>query len=786
MGLAMGGMDEWTGVRSGMAKIRFPRQISIPPAAELGRLGVRYLQSDLRHDAMAGATVAVMGVPQAMAYALIAGLPPVYGLYTSIVTCIVAALFGSSNHLVTGPTNALCMVILSLTAHLPAKYGVSLIEIVFLLTFMTGLIQLAFGLLKMGGIVRYVSNSVVVGFTAGAGILIAVNQLKNIMGVSLEAHAERFHEVLLATLSLIPEANPRAVFIGLFTAGVVILLRKYYPKLPGALLSVIGAGLIAYMAGWHQIDPGAGRIEIVRDIQPITSQLNEFHLPELIRHPNYELTRELGTGALALAILGLIEAASIARAVASASGQRLNFTREFIGQGSSNIIGSFFSSFAASGSFTRTAVCYQSGGRTRMAAVFSAFWTAVTLLLFAPFANYIPKASLAGLLVVIAYSMIDKERLKLTWRSGAHSRLVLGGTLASTLVLPLEYAIFVGVFLAIVLLLRVTSTTDLTQLVQHPDSGFEEVPFNRAAPSEVVTVNMEGDLYFAAVEDLDYELARCLTPQTRVVVLRMKRLRAVGSTAMAILAHYYEILTKRGIHLVACGIEDDLKRVMTGSGLRNKIGEQNIFYADNKLFQSTELALARAWSIVQMERRRAKGDGALIAKSSGITADSLMNRKCIRFGNQHQLREAIWLMSEMYRRSTTFAAPPLFLQDMEGRLAGKLHAGVILHEMARNLGDDPAAIRDDEELGNRLAKSFSRPISELAETDVPMAHPGDSLVDLLNKATSSKTTVLPVCDPEHRILGLVDEGEITRALAGVLNLKNSPSEGPGEIREVET
>jgi SulP family sulfate permease len=190
-----------------------------------------------------------MGVPQAMAYALIAGLPPVYGLYTSIATCIVAALMGSSNHLVTGPTNALCMVILSLTAHLPAKYGISLIEIVFLLTFMTGLIQLAFGLLKMGGIVRYVSNSVVVGFTAGAGILIAINQLKNVLGVSLQVHAERFHEVLIATLSMLPEANLRALFIGLFTMAAVILLKRLNPKLPGALMAVVGAGLISYLLG---------------------------------------------------------------------------------------------------------------------------------------------------------------------------------------------------------------------------------------------------------------------------------------------------------------------------------------------------------------------------------------------------------------------------------------------------------------------------------------------------------------------------------------------------------
>jgi SulP family sulfate permease len=737
--------------------------------------GFHYGKSDLRHDAMAGLTVAVMGVPQAMAYALIAGLPPVYGLYTSIVSCIVAALSGSSNHLVTGPTNALCMVILSLTAHLPAKYGVSLIEIVFLLTLMTGLIQMAFGFLKMGGIVRYVSNSVVVGFTAGAGILIAINQLKNVLGVKLEVHAERVHEVFMATMAMIPEANLRAVGIGVLTIAVVIVLKKVSGKLPGALIAVIVAGVLSFAMGWHSPELGSGKVEIVRDIQPITGTLNRLHLPELVAHPNYELTRELGAGALALALLGLIEAASIARAVASSSGQRLNFTREFIGQGAGNVVGSFFSCFAGSGSFTRTAVCYQSGGRTRMAAVFSAFWTALTVLLLADLANFIPKASLAGLLIVIAYSMIEKERLKLTWRSGANSRLVLGGTLASTLILPLEYAIFVGVFLSIVLLLRVTGSTDLTQLVQAPDSGFEEIPFNRA--------NMEGDLYFAAVEDLDYELVRCLTPKTRVVVLRMKRLRAVGSTAMAILAHYYELLDGRGIYLVVCGIEEQLIKVMTGSGLRQQIGEQNIFYADNKLFQSTELALARAWSIVEMERRREKPVPEVAKRATQLpAADVIMTRKCVRFGNQHQLREAVWLMSQMYRRIRSFTARPLFLQDMEGRLAGELQTRTILAEMARHLKGKE--LPDDETLGAQLAESFSRPISDLAETQLPVIKASDSILDIIKKSVKSTSCVVPVCDEERRIMGIIDEGQMIRALGNVLHLDDNVAETSSENPEI--
>ncbi len=634
----------------------------------------RYLRQDARGDAVAGLTVAVMGVPQGMAYALIAGLPPVYGIYTAIIPCAIAAIFGSSRHLVTGPTNALCMLILSLTAHLPKKYGVDLFEVVLYLSFLTGLFQVAFGALRMGGIVRYVSQSVVIGFTAGAGILIAVNQLKNLLGVDISAvHAERSYEVLTETLARVPETNLYALGIGLGTAALVIAIPKISPRIPAALLAILIAGATAYLLGWD--DPESViRIEIVRDMSPISGGFPPFHAPVLLGSFDYELTRELGIGALALSVLGLIEAGSIARAIASRSGQRLNYNREFAAQGAAKVVGSFFSCFASSGSFTRSAVNFKAGGRTRGAATFSAVWTAVALLALGPIANYIPKASLAGLVIVIAYSMVDKRRLGLSWRTGRNSRIVLVGTLGSTLILPLEYAIFAGVSLSIVLLLRTIGRTDLTELVPREGGGFDEVPFNRAAPTPVVTVNMSGALYFAAAEDLDHEMLQCITPKTRVVVLRMKRLRAVGGTAMAMLEHFWEILRQRGITLVVCGIEDTLKGTMTGSGLRRKIGEQNIFYADNRLFQSMELALARAWSIVEREERLSGdlGMSTIALRSRVATAAELMSARCIRFGNQHQVREAAWLMSELHKHQRSISPEPLFLQDKEGKLSGEL------------------------------------------------------------------------------------------------------------------
>ncbi len=729
-----------------------------------------YSRFSLRADALSGLTVAVMGVPQAMAYALIAGLPPVWGLYTAMVTCVVSAALGSSSHLVTGPTNAICMVILSLTAHLPEKYGYSLLEIVLLLTFLTGAIQFLFGILRLGGIIRYVSHSVVVGFTAGAGVLIAANQLKNLLGIHFEERPEHFYEVLKLTILELPHSNYYALILGLATALCVVFLPKVNARLPGALIGIVVSGGIAYFLGWHLPEMGANKVEIVKDIEPIAATLNLFHFPQLIAPPPFELTRELGVGAIALAILGLIEAASIARAVAAQSGQRLDFNREFVGQGAGNIVGSFFSCFAGSGSFTRTAVCYKSGGKTRMSAVFSALWTATTILLFAPIANYIPKASLAGILIIVAYSMIDKRRLVITWKSGKHSRMVLFGTLISTLILPLEYAVFVGVFLSIVLLLRVTGHTDLTQLVQRPDSGFDEIPFSRAPQSEVVTVNMEGDLYFAAAEDLDYELLKCLTPKTRVVILRMKRLRAVGSTAMAILEHFDEILKSKNMHLVVCGIEESLKDVMTGSGLRRQIGEQNLFYADNKLFQSTELSLARAWSIVEMERRRNQAASkSPINLDTSITVESILSRRILRFGNQHQIREAVWLISEMMKHIKKKNAQPLFLQNTEGKLDSELTLSVVLKTLGQNLRNEELDALSDEKLGKKLREEFRIRINTIARKDLPKIEKSTRLETAVCLLREHDSHTLPVCDEDGRLIGMIAPIDLLKGLGEALD-----------------
>lgn len=730
---------------------------------------------DLRSDALAGMTVSVLGVPQSMAYAMIAGAPPIYGLYTSIVSCLIGAIFGSSRHLITGPTNASCWLLYSIATPYITEYDP--IEIILLLTFLTGVVKLVFGLFRMGGIVRYVSNSVVVGLTAGAGILIFGNQIKNILGVNLSPESTtHFYSVIIESVRHLPETNVYDLIIGLLTAAIMIAAKRIHKSIPGPLVGIVICTVLVYLLGWDEKG-----MHLLRDIsdKPMEASLALFHFPAYL-HPSgwdFGLFKSISSGAVALAILGLVEASSSSRSIAAKSGQRIHYTREFIAQGLANMTGAFFMNHVSSGSFVRSALNYQAGARTRMSAVFSALCTAGAVLLLAPLINYIPKAALAGMLMVIASSMVQKKRFTLAMQSGGASTTVLFATLASTLLLPLQYAIFVGVFLSVVFLLRITGRTDLTLLVPREGEKFEEVPADKALKEPVVIVNMEGDLYFAAVENLDVELHRTMGSETRVLILRMKRLRALGSSALALLDHFYTMLRENDKHMVVCGIEKSVADKLIRSGLRDKIGEQNIFYADNTLLQSTQLALARARGILEMEKRRLeeqevweKPRPAPREKDAG----DLMSRQCIRFGEGHTVREAVWLLSEMQKRIQSSEAPPLFLQNSEGKLAGMITPWRLLEKLTLNL--DLNREWSEEELGNAMAREFSHVIGEFSKREVPEVYSKKEISQLLQDWVKNERDTLPVLDQGGRVIGNLTSLDLVFGLAGALGLTHSPEE----------
>lgn len=528
--------------------------------------------SRLRADLVAGLTVAAVAVPQAMAYAVIAGVHPRHGLYAAILPVIVAALAGSSRYLVAGPTNAIAMLTASTMAAVSLQ-GTPLVNLpeearlglVYLLAAMTGAMQFSMGLARLGSLVNFISHSVVVGFTAGAGALIAVNQLKNLLGVSVPA-SPFLHQTVAALIQALPQTNPLSAGLGVGAILFVAALRRWRPALPGPFLAVALGGALVWLFDLAAL--GVRTVgEIPRSLPPLT-------IPTL----TFEAVNALFMPALAVAILGLVEALAIAKSLASLKGERVDGDREFVAQGLANVAAAFTGAIPGSGSFTRSAVNCAAGATSRFASALSGLFCLAALLLLAPGARHIPLPVLAGLLLVVAWAMIDKKGALLAWRATTSDRLVMLATFLHTLFLELEKAVFVGVFLSIVLHLRKAAHPLLTQ-VTPVGPAHKLKPWKPGEPRcpQAEIFLLEGSLFFGAVNELEerlYEKEEC--HWNKSVILSLKHVRLVDATGLHALERFAAKLMRHGARLILVGPNPDVLGVIKRSGLMAKLGEVNV------------------------------------------------------------------------------------------------------------------------------------------------------------------------------------------------------------------
>ena len=389
----------------------------------------------LRQDAIAGLTGALIVLPQGIAYAAIAGLPPEYGLYCAIGPAVVAALFGSSWHLVSGPTAAISIVVFSALAPLAAPGSPQFILLALTLGFLVGAIQLVIGLARLGRLAHHISHSVVVGFTSGAAFLIAASQLKHFFGLK-GVTASGFFGQLWQTVQLMPQAQWQIAAVGALALGAAVASRWIHRGIPHMIVGMVAAG---FLAAWLGSVPTVGELPAA--------------LPRL-SVPSFELVvwSQLGVSAAIIAVLALTEAIAIARSVALRSGQKIDSNQEVVGQGLSNLVGSFLSGYPSSGSFTRSGLNYDAGAKTPLAAVFAAVFLMIILALIARWITYLPMAAMAGILFLVAWGLIDRKEIAAILRGPRHERVVLLVTFVATLVVQLEYAVFIGI--AVSLLLR--------------------------------------------------------------------------------------------------------------------------------------------------------------------------------------------------------------------------------------------------------------------------------------------------------------------------------------------
>jgi SulP family sulfate permease len=543
-------------------------------------------------DLMAGLTVATVAVPQAMAYATLAGVPPQYGLYTAIVMTAVGALLDSSRQLINGPTNAISIALLSALAVIPENERISAAV---MLAFLVGATQLAIALLRLGDLTRYISSSVIVGFTVGASTLLVLDQMKNFFGWQARGDPEdHFLKRFWLSLTLGGGIHWPTFLIGVATVGVVLAVRQFnafcrkrgarFP-IPQHLVAVIIMATLVWIF----------RFDRVKIVGAIPAALPSFQLPDL----KWDQIRLMAGSAFAIAVLGLLEAVAMAKAIASRTGQKLDINQQCLSEGAANMAGSFFQCMPGSGSLTRSAVNQQAGAVSQWSGVFAAVAVAVMVLLFAPLAQFIPRASLAALLMLAAYRMVDRRQLLFHLRATKLDAGVVLVTAMAAVLISVEFCIVIGVFLSFVLYVPRAAQVRMVQLTVTPEQRIRERVLGDPPCDRLLLYGLEGELFFGAEPELDKHFA--VIEQTaiadhfgaatdiernhkvRAVILVLHRARNPDAAFLTLLEDLNSHLRQRDIVLVLAGVQPDLSRALKGSGLEARIGVQKIFCDPKKL-----------------------------------------------------------------------------------------------------------------------------------------------------------------------------------------------------------
>ncbi|HSM41470.1 MAG TPA: SulP family inorganic anion transporter [Afifellaceae bacterium] len=526
--------------------------------------------NSLKADAFAGFTNAAIVLPQGVAFATIAGLPPQYGLYTAMITPVVAALFGSSTVMVSGPTTAISAIVLTTLQGHAIPGTQQFIELVLLLTVMVGVFQFAAGLARLGGLVSFVSHSVMTGFTAAAAVLIGISQLSGAMGLTVERGGNVF-ERFLNVVAVIEGINWTAFAIAMTTFATVVLFHTFTKRLPGFLIALAAGGLLAWL-----IDAESKGVSM---IGALPSALPTFAPPSFSISQIVELTQ----GAAAIAFVGLLEAVSIGRSFAIRRHERFDSNQEMIGQGLSNMVGGFFQAYAGSGSFTRSGVNAEAGARTPISAIFSSLFLIVILVLVAPLVAFIPTPAMAGLILYVAYKLINFREFYHVLESSKSETFVLVSTFIAGVAIELDFAIYVGVIASLSVFLnksahpalRVsTPTVSRSGRRKFRNADMHNLP---ECP-QILSVRLDGPLYFGSVEHVEREFRKIERRRydQKHVVLYLKGVGDVDLAGADLLIEEIREIKKRGGSFEIVALYPPLLRRLRRFHVIDEIGEDNL------------------------------------------------------------------------------------------------------------------------------------------------------------------------------------------------------------------
>ncbi len=542
-----------------------------------------------RADVIAGLVGAVAVLPQGVAFAMLAGLPPEYGLYCAMVPTVIAALFGSSLHAVSGPTTAVSLMVLAVLSPLATPGSPEYLRLALTLSLLCGLLMIAMGLARMGTLVNFMSDAVVVGFTAALAVLILASQLHSMLGI--EAQASRSFIALIAdTVSRIAETRPWTLLTTVGTIAAGLLSRRLLPRFPAMLSAILAGSLIA--AGINAAaGPAQSGLEMLR---PLEAVLPPFSLPDF----SPATLQSLLGGAIAVTILALTQAISVERAIALRSGQRLDNNQEFIGQGLANLFGAFFSSMPSTASVNRCGLNFDSGARTPLAAVLSAVFLVALIFAVGPLASLLPMAAIAGVLGLVAWNLIDTGFIRRALHTSPGDATVLAITFFATLLLDLEFAICSGVAASLVLYLNRTSRPSLRSLVpdpRHPGRKMAEVERGLHECPQMKILRIEGSIYFGATNHVEqhFDLLRREAPEQKHLLLMSKSINFVDMAGADLIGREAFRRNTMGGALYLYSPRKPVEAILHHGGYMHDIGADHIFRGKDEAFHAVFMRLDR-------------------------------------------------------------------------------------------------------------------------------------------------------------------------------------------------
>ena len=534
-----------------------------------------YEKSFLKGDLIAGITVGIILIPQGIAYALISGLPPIYGLYCALVPQVIYAIFGSARQVAIGPVAMDSLIVATGVSTLALAGSESYIEIAILLAFMVGTIQFVLGIFSLGFIVNFLSRPVITGFTSAVALIIGINQFRNLLGVDF-VQSDQIHELLEDIWMKFSFYNLPTTIIGMIAVAIIFVFRKIDKRIPSALIVVVLGIVIMRFFGKNLTD--------VSIVQNIPSGLPSFGIPTI----ELEQIRELFPIALTLVMVGYLETISIGKSQETKQDvYKVRPNQELIALGLSNIFGSFFKAYPTASSFSRSAINQESGAKTGMAAFISVVMVIITLLFLTPLFYYLPKAILAAIIIVAVFALVNIKEAAFLWRANNLDFWLLISTFIATLFFGIEYGITVGVGLSLIVLIFRTSRPYVVELGKVPDANFyrnkerfEEVIIEE----DILVFRFDAQLFYANSsyfrEKMD-EMADKKGKALKLIVLDSESINRTDSTGVEMLKERIKFYQKKGVLFYFAGAKGPLRDALFKGGLLEIIDVNHFFMRAN-------------------------------------------------------------------------------------------------------------------------------------------------------------------------------------------------------------